>query len=270
VGALEDLRDAATRLENARLELDAALVQLGFRDEERHAIGALGADVVGCARHLLSAATFDQLGDTGREIALVEPLGRKLVDLFERHGGEIEAMGEELAGDDAAEMKRFFESLTRMSGEGEGTRTRFVLAFKSTYFIIRALQDALYRVAYEVVEGRQPPDRQHASMRRAAANNGDPVRTLLGDFADGYFLWFDGWRNLRNSIKLGRPASIVGPGAPEGPTDNLGISLTLIRDGAVSTDLSRGTRISDVAVALDATTGLFGCVCAAARKPTER
>jgi hypothetical protein len=267
VGALDDLRAAANRLEDARLELDVALVEAGFRAQERHALGALGADVVGCARHVLASATVEELASTGREVAALEPLVRKMLEGFERHGGEAKAMLEELSAQDPQESIAVIKSTEQTNREGQGARTRFLLAFKSAYFMIRALQDALYRTAYELVEGRQPPDRQHASMMRAVTNEADPLRALLGDFADNYFQWFIGWRNLRNSVKLGRPGSIVGPGAPDAPGgDNFGISLSLVgEDGSVSTDLAPGTRVSDVAEALQATATLVGCVTLAAR-----
>jgi hypothetical protein len=115
---------------------------------------------------------------------------------------------------------------------------------------VRSVHDGLYRVAYEVSEGHPPRKPQRASMTRAL-KPADPVRALLGTDAEDYFKWFEGWRNLRNTIKTGRPSGVIGPPSPTASPDDIGINLASVsEDGALEVDLSRGTRVSDITRAI--------------------
>lgn len=103
-------------------------------------------------------------------------------------------------------------------------------------------------------------------MSAALGKSSNPVRLLLGDFADEYFVWFEGWRNIRNSVKSGRSASIVGP-AFGSPPDDYGISLNDVDgNGGLIVNCSVGTRISDVTAAIDMSTRIAEILTAAAKE----
>lgn len=269
MGALDDLRVAADGLIEARLRLDDALIAVGFRHQERSAVGALGADVVACAQHLLPMAVVDAHAAAMREIAILAPRASKISDIHERNRENTAHLRTELAAEDPAEVASYFQSLKDAHDAAIGPNARLLLSFKTAYFMVRALQDALYRVGLEVVEGSRSEYFRRASMNKAASSAHEdkkhPLRSLLGEFGDDYFRWFTAWRALRDSIKLGRQDGLLGP-RPGGPNDDYGINLARVDEhGGIEIDLSRGTRISDVARALEMTTGLMIRITDAAR-----
>jgi hypothetical protein len=74
---------------------------------------------------------------------------------------------------------------------------------------------------------------------------------MLGDSADEYLKWFVGWRAIRNRIKFGQGVSLIGPYVPGSPKDDIGINLVRVTsDGGIETNLSLGTRVSQVTTAV--------------------
>jgi hypothetical protein len=269
VGALDDLRSAASRLDVARQELDSALSALGFRNEERQAVGALGADVVSCALYLLPHATIEAHAAATRESAITMPSMDKVRAVYEREREDVLGMLAELAAAEPSEIETYFRSSQAAYDAGRGSKARLLLSFKSAYFLIRALQDGLYRVGLGLTEGGLSENVRRASMSTAAnsatKDREHSLSSILGEFGNEYFTWFRTWRALRDSIKFGRPDALLGP-IPGMQSDDYGISLVLVDEhGGIEVDLSRGTRISDVARALEMTTGLVERLTEAAR-----
>jgi hypothetical protein len=259
VPAIDDLLAAAAELDSVRLAL---ATQLGrrIRPIEAAALGTLLADVVATAQYQLPVAVREELTRVDEEIETI-PLEHLRTALLQNPPTEAE--------DAVVRFLVEYERLRREAGFDEGPRARLVLAFKSTYFLVRALQDGLYRVVFELVQGARPPAGPNASMRRAADNEHDPVRVAIGAFGCDYFVWFAGWRSFRNSIKYGRPAGIVGPASPSDDKEDIGINFASVSDeGALHVDLSRATRVSDVTRAITTTTALCRVIEAILRTGT--
>jgi hypothetical protein len=248
VAAISELEGAAHELNRVRLALMGELTgRVGY--PEAAALGALLADAVDAGLYGVPPAVRDQLPSIHLEIDTV-PLS--LLEAALLTGPQAEVPGGVIVA--------FFEEVERArtaAGLDDGPRARLGLAFKSAYFLVRSLQDGLYRVGYEVVTGRPPRRAKYASMVRALDDENDPVRQAMGDFSDKYMPWFKGWRHLRNSLKTGRPAGIVGPSGPGGDQEDIGVTFaTVTEEGVHRVDLARATRVSDVTRALEMTRGV--------------
>ena len=255
MGALEDLQGAAGRLETASIELDNALLAISYRPIECFALGSLSADAVSCARYQLPHAVADAMAATAREVAAIPPVA---VPNFYSEDGKLDevAWAEYTSNIDFDAVRQSLERVKEEMNASMGPNARLLLAFQTAYFIIRALQDAIYRISLELLQNQFVIK---GSMEKAN-NPGNPVRQLMGDFAEEYLNWFNGWRNLRNSIKQGRQAGLAGP-PPTGPGDDYGINFAYVDDARnVTIDCSLATRVSGVTNALNATTRLVEIV----------
>jgi hypothetical protein len=141
-------------------------------------------------------------------------------------------------------------------------------ATKAFFFFIRAYQDALYRMALQVIAASESG--RYSAMTKAfsidqktgsGTFNSNPVAKHLENAFPEYCDWFVNFRNKRNLIKNG-----IGTGY-SGPDDKLGVVLALPdgKGGAV-VDCSLGITISDWALALRMSARLGNIILAEARK----
>lgn len=275
MGALDALAAATKRFADARSELDAALQEVPTVDHpDRHAVGTLCADVQNVCTYVVPVVVRDQLRLTQLEAAILEAMPRppdielagpgQAPEAWLRRWAEATTRWIEEEGHER--QAKYWEQLESLHDEDAAVYARFVLGFKQAYFSIRALQDVLYRVAITILDGNRPG--AHASMKRVL-QDGNPVRELLRSDADVYLAWFVRWRNLRDSIKLGRSTSIAGPGAldADADPDNYGLALTQVGpDGGVVVRIGAdATHVSDVADALRYTSVLMERIADAAK-----
>lgn len=207
MSALIRLADATAEFASAQSELDSDIN--GVVDHrERHAVGALCADVQNVCTYIVPEVVLDQVMLTRQEIALHERMPRPAVESMPYTDPEdwlartAEITRRWIAEGGAEEQQEYWEQLEALHKEHLAVYARFILGFKQAYFSIRALQDALYRVGITITEGNRPGS--YAGMKNALNNDMNPVRRLLGRDAEHYFTWFSRWRHLRNGIKLGR------------------------------------------------------------------
>lgn len=240
MSAVADLGDAACKFEVARIECDGLLRALPRVDpRDRHSFGVIGSDIVEACLFVIPYGVQTFLEGMEAGIRDLQSGRWPLATLTEQ--GRIPA---------------------------EAPRSRsahFRIALKSVYFLIRSFQDAAYRVAFQVVEGRKARKEASASMTSVLKED-DPVRAMLGEFIQEYEGWFRGWRAIRDRIKIGQPASTLGSYVPGSPPDDIGVNFNLVNEeGGTITDLSKGTRVSDVTRAVSVSTKLVGKLTQAAR-----
>jgi hypothetical protein len=77
---------------------------------------------------------------------------------------------------------------------------RFMTAFKSVFFFVRAYQDSVASVLFVLLHG--PRGRVNKSMNDAL-KPGNPIGALLDERLPDYRGWFEGWRKNRDKIKYG-------------------------------------------------------------------
>jgi len=266
MAALDDLQEAAGRLEAVRIELDTALAAINFRQRERDALGALGAGVVTCAQHQLPQAVIDDHNAGVATFLTTAPQSAVMLQASEQNPGDpmaaLEALSQSFSQE---EIERSLAAMGASIEASRGPHARLLLAFQSMLYSVRALQDSFYRVGLVLADWKGQPYAPRASMSSAIGKPANPVRLLLGDFADEYLSWFEGWRNIRNSVKSGRSASIVGP-AFGSPPDDYGISLDDVDgNGGLIVNVSAGTRISDVTTAINMSTRVAEILTTAAK-----
>ena len=221
----------------------ATIDYLDIRD--RHALGALASDVIDSCRFAIPEAV------------------RAAIQSFDE---EIEAIkrGEALSIIELSHVEEGMKAARIRSSTPNRSSALMRLAFKSNYFFIRAFQDAAYRVAFQLLQRKKAPGGLSASMESALKPNApqpelladaEPVARLLGESSQEYLEWFGGWRAVRNRIKFGRGASIIGSFVPGAPEDDIGINLVRVSDeGGIETDLSRATRVSQITRAVEMST----------------
>jgi hypothetical protein len=108
---------------------------------------------------------------------------------------------------------------------------RFITAFKSVFFFVRAYQDAVCALLF-VLSGKRAG--RYTSMAKAL-EKGKPVRQLLDDELAGYGDWFYRWRDDRDKIKRGARFILFFDG-----DDNLSISFTYpVEMGGMETEEER-------------------------------
>lgn len=115
---------------------------------------------------------------------------------------------------------------------------------------MRAYQDALYAVLFELVMGHAVGVRR---MQRAVERPENPVGQLLRERAPQYIAWFPDWRSQRNAVKEGLGFSTVGP------TEDIGIAFNAFTaSGGIVVNLEEKNviRLSDLLAALGASTAL--------------
>jgi hypothetical protein len=189
-----------------------------------------------------------------RQLLATAPQTAVLIEASERHPGNPIAALEVLNRTfSAEEIRRSLEAMGAEIEASRGPHARLLLAFQNILFMVRALQDSFYRVGLALAARTPQKVEPSGSMSSAAKKSTNPVHVFLGDLAGDYFPWFAGWRNIRNRVKSGSSASIVGPWG--GPPDDYGISLNRVDgNGGLVIDGSAATRISDVTVAIDMST----------------
>jgi hypothetical protein len=105
----------------------------------------------------------------------------------------------------------------------------FLASLKAAHFLVRALQDAAYRVLKETLMETQPGT--YNSMQSAASTPADPVRPLLDAAAPGYLEWFVVHKRLRDEFKRGVATGGVythRDGSPKIEMTGLGVSLNTL------------------------------------------
>lgn len=121
---------------------------------------------------------------------------------------------------------------------------------KALFLFVRAYQDALYGVVFELRTGQPAGDRR---MQKAADRAHNPVGEIIREQMPDYLGWFALYRAQRNAIKEGVGFSTVGP------TDDLGIAFTgFTAPGGVRVSLHEQNivRVSDLVAALGASAAL--------------
>jgi len=96
---------------------------------------------------------------------------------------------------------------------------RLIVLTKSFYVFVRAYQDALYSVLFELITKGPPGDTR---MQRAIERPENPVGRILREGAPQYVAWFPEWRSKRNAVKEGVGFSTVGP------TDDIGVAFNKV------------------------------------------
>jgi hypothetical protein len=127
---------------------------------------------------------------------------------------------------------------------------RFIVLVKASFIFVRAYQDAMYALLFEMIEGRPTRNRR---MQVAAAKPMNPVGRVLREQLSGYLDWFAGWRELRNEIKEGVNFSLLGP------PDDVAITFTSTTDAGSYVIFDAGrpvVRLSHLASALDLSAAL--------------
>lgn len=140
-----------------------------------------------------------------------------------------------------------FAPLGSLANEPVG---RFIVLVKALFVFLRAYQDAMYALMFEMIEGK--PTR-HRRMQEAASKPMNPVGRVLRRQLSGYLDWFADWRELRNEVKEGVNFSLLGP------PDDIAITFTSTTDagGYVIFDVDRPVvRLSHLASALDVSAAL--------------
>jgi hypothetical protein len=207
---------------------DKSLVRTSIRTQA----GALAADILGLCP-LYRESYIEAVNAASKQTALVN-------NLFARLDQEelLKKMEQALSVDFVSITNAPFAKLTA--------------ATKAFFFFIRAYQDGLYRMAFEVVTACNTG--RHAAMSKAflfdertgtGTLTSNPVAECLKRAFPDYRDWFVDFRNKRNLIKNG-----IGTGY-SGPDDNLGVVLAMPdgKGGAI-VDCSLGITISHWAQAL--------------------
>lgn len=205
------LSRAATELRDAKHRLDGVLVGQGLaREPIRAQVGELGADTVICAA-ILSEAFAERQADW---MKMEESPGSTIAML--NFGGPTEA---DPAG-------------------------RLVVIMKSFYFFLRAYQDAMYAVLFEVVCRSRVGD---ARMQKAVEKADNPVGKVLRERSPEYLPWFQEFREQRNKIKSGVNFGTLGP------AEDLGISFNMVDEAGGLTINFMGTvvRVADIVRGLE-------------------
>lgn len=131
---------------------------------------------------------------------------------------------------------------------------RLELQYKSLFYFVRALQDALC-LAVKLGFGDAP---SYSSMSDALKKDTNAVATALKRDHPQYAPWFRRWKGRRDTIKVGTGFSLVGPGHDVGiafnridnQTNGLVSNLNqenVFRLGDVLEALSQSTRLAAVA-----------------------
>lgn len=242
MSALRELELAVAELAKVGAELDSALLETRIvgHDERMHFGTLLHTVATVCTRAIPDAVRAQVRRDA--EVALAS---RHLL-------GQVVTV-------DAGTARREESAASDKTDSPDA----LVMAFRSAIYEVRALQDALYRIAYAVATGHAPKRGQTAL---SITKNEDLVRVLLGEHSEEYSSWLIGWRVLRDGVKRGRGLSIVGPGSPAAAPDDYGLSLTDTSiGGGVVVDCSRGTRVSDISRAIRLTQTVIELIAAEAR-----
>lgn len=140
-----------------------------------------------------------------------------------------------------------FQRLREHQESGRSWSSRLSLGYKTSFFFIRAYQDALCRVLL-VLAGQRAGG--YSSMSTAMKKSASPVRLLFDQELPSYREWFKQWTALRDKLKVGTGFSFqlidgelgvvfVGIAAPEGTHSGLSTHQTVY--------------LSDVAAALGQT-----------------
>jgi hypothetical protein len=129
---------------------------------------------------------------------------------------------------------------------------QFIVLAKAFFIFLRAYQDAMYGVLFEITTGRRP-GRGNSRMQQAVKTSNNPVAKVLAKELDGYLEWFGSWRDLRNEVKEGVNFTLLGP--PE----DIGLTFTSSTDSGriVMFGVDRPVvRMSHFASALDVSRAL--------------
>jgi hypothetical protein len=270
--ALSEFDLAAEEFRKAYLELDSFTAETRLvRYSIRVQAGELAADVLGFCP-LFREAYVEAVAASARQTEAVNASYARFD--FKEWSKKMEQLSEFKD----APPSDFAEFLRNMPSPAMPSVAFFSLtdipfgklraATKAFFFFIRAYQDALYRMALQVIDASESG--RYSAMTKAffideKAGSGtfnlNPVaKHLKGAFPE-YCDWFISFRNKRNLIKNG-----IGSGY-SGPDDNLGVVLAMPdgKGGAV-VDCSLGITISDWALALRVSAKLANIILVEARK----
>ena len=107
---------------------------------------------------------------------------------------------------------------------------QFSAAVKATYYVVRALQDAVYAALLEA-SGRRAGG--YSSMYACAKNDRNPIHLLIAAALPEYFVWFFELRDIRNKLKLGVSSSFNYIGAPGAKRLRLAVQDVTMRAGTL-------------------------------------
>jgi hypothetical protein len=133
---------------------------------------------------------------------------------------------------------------------------RLILQLKALHFFLRAYQDAMYALLFELVIGKRAGNTRMQVIIKKEAN---PVGEKIRDKLPNYIEWFVSWREQRNRIKDGVSFATIGPATDLGiiaATFNEEGGYTLrpegpaIRAGDIIEALRMSTHLADLASVL--------------------
>lgn len=249
--ALAELGQALIAFMDARRAVDEALQRAPVRAQLRHRVGDLAEDVIQATELLIDAY------DTGVQ---AQELSQRILAIAEGPWPEMpEAVR---ASEDPAAFAAWVHanrpaeavivnklgSVIASLEVTERPHARAKLAFKHLFFVIRALQDALYAAFLEVTGSKAG----NYSSVKDGLKSGKALREILDSRASDYPAWFSGWRDKRNRVKDGVNFGITG-------YPDFGITINTVGDdGALVVDCSGDSSIYavDVTHALEASTEL--------------
>jgi hypothetical protein len=183
---VDDIRTGAGLVRDSKDRLDATLVDQGLvREPIRARAGELAADTVICAQ-MLAVAYTERMAEWQREESTGD--GQKIAVL--NFGGPTD----------------------------DTPGSRLIVLMKAFYLFLRALQDSVYAVQFEIITGSKVGNARMQQALREGNPVGDAVRERLPD----YLPWFGQWRHQRNTIKDGANFGTIGPG------DYLGITFNTV------------------------------------------
>jgi hypothetical protein len=250
--SLTDLEAALKPFGAARQSLDENLQRAPVWQSVRHRLGSLAQDLVDTCDWLVDAHTVAATAmDQSTALLSTIPMPPIPPDEMLAPGGPPEAVFEWFRAQpvDVDQLRRDLELSQAATELTRRPNARLGVVYKTVFFVVRALQDALYASYLEASGGRAG---QYSSIKRGL-EDGKPLRELLKARGSDYPDWFADWRDKRNRVKDG--VNFGTTGVPE-----LGVTFNYFDEEtrALVADCSGASSIyvSDVVRAVDASTEL--------------
>jgi hypothetical protein len=152
----------------------------------------------------------------------------------------------EWRAEEATDVGRIIVKIRHGTPDPGTTADKVTVSFKSLFLFLRAYQDALYALLFELLTGKRAGN---ARMQAAVDKASNPVGELVRATVPEYLEWFGRWRSLRNDIKTGTNFGLVGP------SSDIGVSFNTVFGASgvgVSFHESSIVRLADAAQAVHA------------------
>ncbi len=236
---------------DTRRALDEALQRVPVRHAVRHRVGDLSEDLIQACELLIEAhrAGVDAQNVSQSILSGIDGAWPDVPeDVLNSEDPQVFAQWVHAHRPAEEAIVRRLASVVASLEVTERPHARAKLAYKHLFYVVRALQDALY-AAFSEASGMRSG--AYSSVNDGL-KDGKRLRLLLDDRQSDYSDWFADWREKRNRVKAGVNFGITGH-------PDFGITINSVSDdGALIADCSGASSIyaSDVTRAVAASNEL--------------